>query len=85
MGALLFDGQNLIQVSAPQVKAIDTNGAGDMFAGAFLYALCQGHDFSTAGEFATQAAAQVVAQFGPRLKGQQHDDLKQAFFKLDAG
>lgn len=80
-GALLFDGSQLIKVPAQPITPIDTNGAGDMFAGAFLYALTQGNDFKTAGEFANLAAAKIVTQFGPRLKPEQYAELKQAFFK----
>jgi sugar/nucleoside kinase (ribokinase family) len=79
-GALVFDGQQLIQVKAHPVKPLDTNGAGDMFAGAFLFALSQHNDFKTAGEFANLAAAAVVTQYGPRLKAEQHEELKRKFF-----
>jgi sugar/nucleoside kinase (ribokinase family) len=79
-GALLFDGKALIKVAGNKVTAVDTNGAGDMFAGAFLYAIAQGHDFKTAGDFASLAASKVVSQFGPRLKAEQHAELKKAFF-----
>jgi sugar/nucleoside kinase (ribokinase family) len=71
-GALLFDGSNYISIDAHAVKAVDTNGAGDMFAGAFLYALTQGKDFETAGKLASLASATVVANFGPRLEADQH-------------
>jgi len=79
-GALLFDGKQFIKVAGNKVTAVDTNGAGDMFAGAFLYAISQGHDFKTAGDFASLAASKVVSQFGPRLKAEQHAELKQVFF-----
>lgn len=78
-GALLFDGDSLIKVAAQPTKPVDTNGAGDMFAGAFLYALTQGKDFKTAGHFANVAAAKVVSQFGPRLKPEQYLELKSFF------
>lgn len=74
-GALLFDGNNYIEVTPHAVKAVDTNGAGDMFSGAFLYALTQGMDFATAGRLASLASAKVVSQFGPRLSPQQHREL----------
>ena len=74
-GALLFDGSNYINVDAHVVKAVDTNGAGDMFAGAFLYALTQGKDFETAGNLASLASATVVANFGPRLETDQHSKV----------
>jgi sugar/nucleoside kinase (ribokinase family) len=79
-GAVVFDGETLIKVPATPVTAIDTNGAGDMFAGAFLYAINHGKDFKVAAEFANRAAAKVVTQFGPRLKAEQHQELKKGFF-----
>jgi sugar/nucleoside kinase (ribokinase family) len=67
-GALVYDGNTLHTIAPHKVTAVDTNGAGDMFAGAFLYGLTQGHDFSTAGKLASVAAATVVADYGPRLQ-----------------
>lgn len=74
-GARLFDGQHYSDVAAHKVKAIDTNGAGDMFSGAFMYALTKGYDFNKAGELASLASSMVVAQFGPRLTPDQHRDI----------
>ena len=56
-----------IEVAANKVKALDTNGAGDMYAGAFLYGITHGMDFRAAGELASLASAQLVTHFGPRL------------------
>ncbi len=75
LGALLFDGEQQLSVDAHPVKAIDTNGAGDMFAGAFLYALSQGKGFEEAGKLASKAASVVVSQFGPRLRAEQHTEI----------
>ncbi len=77
-GALLFDGENTISVDAHPVKAIDTNGAGDMFAGAFLYGLTNGRSFEESGKLASKAASVVVSQFGPRLAAQQHAEIKES-------
>ncbi|WP_269617597.1 adenosine kinase [Zhongshania sp. BJYM1] len=74
-GALVFDGEHLHQIAGHKVDAIDTNGAGDMFAGAFLYAITHGHNFKKAGELASRAAAEVVSQYGPRLAGPRHREL----------
>lgn len=75
-GAVVYDGQTLHEIAPHSVTAIDSNGAGDMFAGAFLYAITQGHDFASAGRLASAASAQVVSQFGPRLEAEQHQPLK---------
>ena len=66
-GALLHDGNETITVSAPRVEAIDSNGAGDMFAGSFLYGLTHGLEFRQCGELAARAASRLVTQYGPRL------------------
>jgi len=77
-GALLFDGEKTHRVDAIAVKAVDTNGAGDMFAGAFLYGITRGLDFPTAGKLASLSAATVVSDFGPRLtRAQQQQILEQ--------
>lgn len=74
-GALLFDGEKTIEIVPHSTQAIDTNGAGDMFAGAFLYGLSEGMNYAEAGRLASRAAARVVSQFGPRLKGVQHSEV----------
>lgn len=76
-GAKIINEQQIYDIAPIATDAIDSNGAGDMFAGAFMYALTQGYDYSVAGRFANAAAAQVVSQFGPRLSGEQHTQLKQ--------
>jgi sugar/nucleoside kinase (ribokinase family) len=74
-GALIYDGNDIIEIAPCETEAIDTNGAGDMFAGAFLYALTQGHSHALAGNLASLAASTVVSQFGPRLKPEQHQTI----------
>lgn len=75
-GAMVYDGEKFIDIDAFKVKAIDTNGAGDMYAGAFLYAITHKHCFETAGKLAAKAASQVVSQFGPRLKTESVLEIK---------
>lgn len=74
-GAIIFDGSDLITVDPVAVHAIDTNGAGDMFAGAFLYGITHGYSYEQAGRLASAAAAQVVSQYGPRLQAEQHKTI----------
>ena len=75
-GALVFDGHELFNAPAVKAKAIDTNGAGDMFAGAFLYAITAGKDFRWAAQLANKAAATIVERFGPRLNKTDFEQLK---------
>ena len=78
-GAITFDGTSLNQSEGVKAEAIDTNGAGDMFAGAFLYAITSGKSYAWAASLANDCAARVVAQFGPRLEAQEFDLIKTKF------
>jgi fructokinase len=76
-GALLFDGERAQQLPGKQVTPKDSNGAGDLFAGAFLYALTHGHSFTAAGELAIAASAELVTAYGPRLTAEQQQTIFQ--------
>jgi len=78
-GAFVFDGETMIKSPGVAADAVDTNGAGDMFAGAFLYAVTAGRDFKWAAELANESAARVVGQFGPRLDAIEFDSIKAKF------
>ena len=75
-GALVANAEQHIQVAGRKVTAVDTNGAGDAFAGAFLYALNSGEDIQTAAELAILISSEVVSQFGPRLDVQDYAKLQ---------
>jgi sugar/nucleoside kinase (ribokinase family) len=78
-GAITFDGHTMNQSKGVEARAIDTNGAGDMFAGAFLYAITSGKSYAWAASLANDCAARVVAQFGPRLEASEFDVIKAKF------
>ncbi|MBK5930716.1 adenosine kinase [Halochromatium salexigens] len=66
-GALVFDGKELVEIDPVKVEPVDTVGAGDMFAGAFLYGLAQGWSHKRAGDLASATSAKLVTSLGPRL------------------
>lgn len=74
-GAMIFDGDTFVDIEPYSVQAIDTNGAGDLFAGAFLYGITNGHSYADAGKLASLASSKVVTQFGPRLEWHQAKDI----------
>jgi len=76
-GALIFDGEQYHEIAPFAVKAIDTNGAGDLFAGSFLYALTQGLPENIAGNIASFASSRLVTAFGPRLNEQHLVEVRQ--------
>ena len=74
-GAIISDNGQQIAIAPFPVTALDSNGAGDAFAGAFLYGLSQGWPLADCGCLASKVSAQVVSQFGPRLNTKQYQDL----------
>ena len=76
-GSLFFDGESVQTIEPFEVKAVDTNGAGDMFAGAFMYGITNGLSWADAGKLASFASAHLVTQFGPRLKPGAVKELQQ--------
>ncbi len=78
-GATIFDGHNVIDVKATKVDPVDTNGAGDMYAGAFLYGMTHGHSFEQCGELASAAAGRLITQFGARLSLADMADIGKQF------
>ena len=70
-------------LSSPQVNInpVDTNGAGDMFAGSFMYALLQNQDLKSCADFANYGASKVVETFGPRLTQESYREVLNNFKK----
>ncbi|MDR3478320.1 MAG: adenosine kinase [Gammaproteobacteria bacterium] len=80
-GALIYDGHGFTQVDAYKVPVLDTVGAGDVFAGTFLYAITKGYSYYEAGKLASFAASKVVSKFGPRLTDAEIDEVRQIIVK----
>ena len=74
-GAVVYDGSTLYEIDPVATKAIDSNGAGDNFAGAFLYGITHGYSWLDAGKLASKTASKVVSQFGPRLSLEDYRSL----------
>ncbi len=67
-GSVIFDGENLIEVAGYPVKAIDTVGAGDMYAGGVLYGITNGMSWADAGKLGSLASSKLVTSLGARLQ-----------------
>ena len=79
-GAIVHDGSAPLEIAPVHAEAIDSNGAGDMFAGAFIYGITQNHPYPVAGRIASLAAARVVSRFGPRLPAEEHKNILDEVF-----
>ena len=66
-GCLVLQAGQVHEVAAVPTQAVDTNGAGDMFAGTFLYGMTHGWSAQCAAALANRSASAVVSQHGNRL------------------
>lgn len=74
-GFLWHDGSRTHRIGVPEVKVIDTLGAGDVFHGAFAYALGLKMDTTAAARFASATAALKCTRFGGRSGTPSHAEV----------
>ncbi|MEM7220904.1 MAG: adenosine kinase [Pseudomonadota bacterium] len=83
-GSLAISPDGQAQVAGFEADVVDTNGAGDIYAGAVLQSRDQGASAADAARFANFCAANLISRVGPRLPDTQaYAQLKQAFSKAN--
>jgi sugar/nucleoside kinase (ribokinase family) len=83
-GAVLLDGDTLHEVDGHPVAAVDTTGAGDVFRGAFIYALLRGDGPSVVLRFANAAAAISCTRLGAIASVPRREEVDAMSGKLGA-
>jgi len=81
-GCVGYDDNTTIKVDGFAVNAIDTNGAGDMFAGAVISMLNGGNNLEDSAKFGCYASSKVVQKIGPRLSKDEYKEIKKTFSSL---
>ncbi len=70
-GSIIKKGETIIPIEAVSVPTIDTTGAGDAYAGGFLYGLARGWQLEACGRLASAVAGLTVAQVGGVVRDQE--------------
>jgi sugar/nucleoside kinase (ribokinase family) len=70
-GSIIKRGETIIPIEAVPVDAVDTTGAGDAYAGGFLYGLARGWELEACGHLASAVAGLTVSQVGGVVRDQQ--------------
>ncbi len=63
-GCLVAQGEEIVRVYAPKVKAVDACGAGATFSAGFVYGYLKGWNLEASARFATAAATLKVTRAG---------------------
>ena len=64
------------RISETQRNKIDTTGAGDLYAGGFLAALCGGKDFNQCGKWGSILAGNVIEIMGTKMDSERWNAIK---------
>jgi sugar/nucleoside kinase (ribokinase family) len=76
-GSRIKSGKEEHSIGIIKANAIDTTGAGDLYAAGFLYGLCCGQDLSVCGELGALLGGTVTEVIGAKLDDSQWDKVKE--------
>ena len=65
-GGIIFDGNEVKEYPAFLVEAVDSNGSGDVFHGAFAFAVSSGYNYYKACVFSSAVSALKCTKLGAR-------------------
>jgi ribokinase len=81
-GCVIVTADSAVAIRPAPVKAVDTTGAGDVFAGALAVALLTGQSLSCAVKFAVAAAHVSVTRYGAQASYPDRKELEAMFARL---
>ncbi len=75
-GSWIKRDNEVIKVDALKVKAVDTTGAGDLYAAGFLYGFSHGFSLDKCGLFGSILAGKVIEVIGARMPDEKWAEAK---------
>lgn len=78
-GSIISHEGKVYKIPGFKANAIDTTGAGDMYAAGFLFGITNGYSVEQAGRIASYAAARMVEVIGARLDRSLNGNIKSLF------
>lgn len=83
-GSWIKRGDEVIKVDALKVKAVDTTGAGDLYAAGFLYGFSHGFGLEKCGLFGSILAGKVIEVIGARMPDEKWAEAKKLIQEVSA-
>jgi sugar/nucleoside kinase (ribokinase family) len=74
-GSMIKSGNQKYTIPAIEANVIDTTGAGDLYAGGFLYGLSKGLSLEQCGNIGSLLAGKVIEQIGAKIPGEIWSDI----------
>ena len=83
-GSLIQSGEEFVKVNTPQVKSIDTTGAGDVHAAGFLYGFANNYSLQNCGKLGSLMASKVIQVYGAQIPEEDIPEIKSVIEKIDS-
>lgn len=81
-GCWVCSDEGLFHSSGFPTQVVDTTGAGDVFASAFLYAYLNGYPLRSCAEIGNRAGSAATERFGAELSLAKWEEIKQILLQL---
>ena len=81
-GAYIKRGEEVVKVDTPSVKAVDTTGAGDLWAAGFLYGYYRGLGLRECGLAGSILGSTVVQQIGAAIPNGEWPEIRERIVEL---
>jgi sugar/nucleoside kinase (ribokinase family) len=82
-GSLIQQGDEVFRVGVIQANAIDTTGAGDLYASGFIYGLVKGLAIDQCGHIGALLAGKVIETIGAKIESAVWDQIKNGVKKIE--
>ena len=83
-GSYIKAGNDYVQVKPRLAKAIDTTGAGDLYASGFLFGLAKGYSLEVCGKIGSLVSGNVVEVLGAKMTDEVWADIHAEIEKIIA-
>lgn len=83
-GSYIKAENTIISVPALKIKAVDTTGAGDIYASGFLYGLANDLPLEKCGKIGSYCAAQVIEVIGAKIPNERWDAIQRYVKELSS-
>ncbi len=81
-GSMIKSGGHLVRVGVTEVKALDTTGAGDLYASGFLFGYLNDMGFEKAGKIGALLAGKVIEGYGAKISSSDWDYIRKRITEL---
>ncbi len=78
-GSLVMSKGRLARIRAYNTNAVDTTGAGDLYAAGFLFSIIQGKNIEEAGKIGSFIGSKIVAQIGALMDEKTKKEIRAMF------